>query len=110
VSEAKHTPGQWSVVLAGPRKDVVWVDFEHKYEGGASYGTVCELVSRGLQQSKADAHLIAAAPDLLAFAIDMRDRHRPHGERNRCLSCGLDGDCCSVHHAAVAVIAKAEGK
>lgn len=58
----------------------------------------------------ANARLIAAAPELLTFVKAMHARHAPSGPRQRCLSCGLDGNCCGTYLSADALIVKAEGK
>jgi hypothetical protein len=56
--EAKHTPGPW-----------------HVYKGVGLYvdsstaGSVCKVAEKRSAQKEANAHLIAAAPELLAIAI-----------------------------------------
>lgn len=58
----------------------------------------------------ANARLIAAAPELLDFVKAMHVKHAPTGDRQRCLACGLDGNCCGTYLVTDKLIAKAEGK
>lgn len=88
-----HTPGPW-------RRDHVEI------YGANDKHVVWELGNN----NDADANLIVAAPDLLYFVKQMHAKHAPSGSRQRCLSCGLDGNCCGTYLAADALIAKVEGR
>ena len=47
----------------------------------------------------------------LARALDtLRKRHAPSGSRQRCLACGLDGNCCSEHLLAERVLREVAGE
>lgn len=60
-TKEKHTPGPWRAVLYKPSKDV-W--------GSAEGGHLADIIPTfdGLDQAKANASLIAAAPELLDAA------------------------------------------
>jgi hypothetical protein len=67
MSEAKHTPGPWEIWYGGGTLDDYFT-IGHT-GGGNSTGVVCEYTPaapRPNEELKANAHLIAAAPDLLA--------------------------------------------
>lgn len=93
--ESKHTPGPWTTTSIHPQRD--WVNAS----GRAALAEVAVVVSgREWPEGKANARLIAAAPDLLAactralgFVDSMPDND----------NVGL-ADCLR------AVIAKAEGR
>jgi len=60
MSETKHTKGPWSqygIAITANRKDVCWMGVPAQYPGDSA---------RMCKNDKANAHLIAAAPDLLA--------------------------------------------
>lgn len=73
---AKHTPGPWAVLpqnLAGPM-------IVHEFETGkqmnpTGYRLIAHMLQRGnsLEADKANARLIAAAPDLLAACNEAFD-------------------------------------
>ena len=72
---SKHTPGPWEVV-----EDIRDEDEEFQYTAGfdiCSYDGVsvvgCEGISGGSEVERANANLIAAAPDLLKALIDYLD-------------------------------------
>ena len=105
---SKHTPGPWKVTV-GHTKKWFWVETADKGEFIAD----CAY----MDTSKANAHLIAAAPDLLMVCNDLidanqhvkdlsLDRDEPHrgmiwGEARSILD--------AVKLKAKAVIKKAEG-
>ena len=101
-AKANHTPGPWRA-KAGMRAilpDGTWREVPAHYveQAGRLAGENCVC---GLVPSKADADLIAAAPDLLAVArraVAMCTCHATMRPDIPCLSC-----------AARAAIAKAEG-
>ena len=62
---AKHTPGPWWVEKDGSA--------EHRNEANVISGANGTMIVYG-QANDADARLIAAAPDLLAFVEDWLDR------------------------------------
>ena len=86
----KHTPGPWSVASYEAGKVVI-----EAHDGS----DVAELIwcdKPGIvEMCKADAALIAAAPDLLAFARECARADSDCGE--------------SIREAALAAIARAEG-
>ena len=79
--ETKHTPGPWHVPkdIPGPDKWMV--------------ADCCGIIRRSTDEEKANAHLIAAAPDMLAALKQIMEE-------------GITGPSCD---AARAAIAKAEG-
>ena len=65
---AKHTPGPWMIYDDGDDEDSsdiinVWIDDR---DGGEKYDIAAMLLDRPVGERKANARLIAAAPDLLA--------------------------------------------
>jgi hypothetical protein len=68
VSETKHTPGPW---VAKPTGDTQW----KVCHSGSEFGIVC-VTSQG--NDKANAELIAAAPDLLRALKDLREQVDAH--------------------------------
>jgi len=82
--ELKHTPGPWSI-----RQESVWsVGTDHEMSA-LVYGCTDE-------EEEANAHLIAAAPDLLEALKELRDWYRENVGLPAC--------------KANAAIAKAEGR
>jgi hypothetical protein len=88
----KHTPGPWEV------------DPEKKYRV-LKYGSLCVVNSlavaglregAAIEEAYANAALIAAAPDLLAFV--------------RCVAAGNYGTLQEMEAAAARLVAKAEGE
>ncbi len=113
-----HTPGPWDIPTLEGRLPLVR-EVKQPHGEASIYraavmspaGHVCHLdFGYGRPSDEANTRLISAAPELLAFAKQMRERHQPYGDRQRCLSCGLDGNCCGTYLAADALIAKAEGR
>jgi len=95
----KHTPGPWKVGII-PDTENVFVE--------ASDGLiVCEVGGFviGKEQAQTNAHLIAAAPDLLDALKDIMTDHIDN------LTYQEDCDCAGCHRIAKAqaAIAKAEG-
>ncbi|KEZ00320.1 hypothetical protein AI27_06535 [Sphingomonas sp. BHC-A] len=75
--ETKHTPGPWFAVEAESMKYCSVVEFEY---GSGARGTVGLIGTDGvtvgasdLERQNADARLIAAAPDMLAFIAKIAD-------------------------------------
>ena len=124
-----HTPGPWSVELEEglfPAVRLVPSNMlgELAYSDGSwseaaaasvgrmtvSHGLDAADLARGIAANRletciANAHLIAAAPDLLAALKDCV-AHMSGGEK----SCGHQFECACVGRNAVAAIAKAEGR
>lgn len=75
MSESKHTPGPWMV---HPMTNSIVAGY-HESEGCTSYQCVCEVEGdphdrpggNAIPRIKANAHLIAAAPELLASCQEM---------------------------------------
>lgn len=63
-----HTPGPWSIRDYKNKTSGVWIDcnaFANKGKGRCLGGTVCDVYDCGDDQTqKANARLIAAAPDM----------------------------------------------
>ena len=81
---SKHTPGPWEV-----EEDIRHEDEESQYTAGfdifSSDGASvvgCEGISGGSEVERANANLIAAAPDLLNALIDFLDD--PMGDPEPC--------------------------
>lgn len=95
MSEAKHTPGPWALGGETPNKfRIVAVDDTEKF-------TIASVVRMDAypSQSRGNAFLIAAAPDLLQACQDMLDEL---GEQEDGLTMGQQD--------AIKAIAKATGK
>ena len=103
--EAKHTPGPWelrTIDTADVRGAV------HVYAGGAAVTT--DVWGRTLPESDANARLIAAAPDLLAFAESVESIL---GDRCECPTSDAQtrAECpfCRLVMSARSAIARARG-
>lgn len=114
MSAVKHTPGPWQVMndYDGATIVIANVDGETFSDGSStfSYDFVCDTFpddgdgSRSREIAKADAHLIAAAPELLEALKAMRPC--VEGYIDRCdFSRGIE-----ARKLLNAVIAKAEGR
>ena len=87
----KHTPGPWNVASYEAGKVVI------EAHDGSDVADIVWCDRPGIvDQCRANAALIAAAPELLAFAIECARADSDCGE--------------SIREAARAAIAKAEGK
>ena len=66
---SKHTPGPWRVVPQGENESIVFVEADTPRKNGF----ICDLdwwdsdIPEMTANTMADAHLIAAAPDMLAM-------------------------------------------
>lgn len=69
MSNAKHTPGPWEVRGRGLTEI-----------GTRRHGRVAEVWFSDRERGKADAHLIAAAPELLAACEMIRDANQRTGD------------------------------
>lgn len=106
-AQARHTPGPWDVFEGDQATDRPGIN-----GAGMSiviYGTEEDdagVNGRTREEATANAHLIAAAPDLLAELINLRARfHRA------CLANGSDAWAADAACAAAdAAIARAEGR
>lgn len=93
----KHTPGPWHVGRGADGHPIVYVDCPASEGSGPGIAHVCPIPHmRSTQGTKeANAHLIAAAPDLLA-ACDEALNHIEEGTTS--------------YHYISAAIAKARGE
>ncbi|MDM0041842.1 hypothetical protein QTI05_22570 [Variovorax sp. J22R193] len=103
----QHTPGPWSVQDMSDMlpDDPYWIGSEHPIAGFCSFASVrlgCTEAGE-LGDMKANARLIAAAPELLAFAESV-EALLSHAQRN---GLHLDLDKLQILQDASAVIAKA---
>lgn len=119
MGESKHTPRPWQVMneYDGATIVIANIDGETFADGTStfSYDFVCDTLpddadgSRSREIAIANARLIAAAPDLLAFAKRVMADHRaklPSEARDL-----YGGGCgCPQCEQAAAAIQKAEGK
>lgn len=116
---SKHTPGPWDALFSEHRKPLV-------VHESASVAIVTEVNFRDMQESNANARLIAAAPDMLTALEELLDEEDlqcsriTNGHcylRRCCLAGGYKGEghvhpdmaTCPVWRAAQA-IDKARGK
>lgn len=90
-----HTPGPWEVLRSGGQMAVT----TGKHRAAVAFVPPHHL------DAEANAHLIAAAPDLLVALKDCL-AHMSGGEK----SCGHPFECVCVGKNAAAAIARAEGK
>jgi hypothetical protein len=93
MSETKHTPGPWTVNDQVAREDCLYIEAAR-----VGVATVYSDNTPTVDESRANARLIAAAPDMLAAL------KREHG----CATLADDGTClgCAVGD----LIAKAESR
>lgn len=95
---SKHTPGPWRVEHSAPEEGFdAWVidDPTHGY----TIATVADTFNKR-SENAANAHLIAAAPEMLAA---LKEYVRDYGDNE-------DGDSQLMAEKARAAIAKAEGR
>ena len=101
--KAKHTPGPWRIDIVGRHVGIRCGEAFHAggtLAGGDRWITevVCsfDVHEMSNETSRANARLIAAAPDLLEALKLMMDEHKAHW--------GADLDCyiCRSAHAAIA--------
>jgi len=110
-----HTPGPWKMLDVKDLKGnicaySVWQDLERLYLNSPMGNQICRTPDGTTKQARANAHLIAAAPDLLAACKDLTSSIYNRGvscqseivEKCMCQPC--------VIKRAVAAIAKAEGR
>lgn len=91
-NQTKHTPGPWTATKCAMSRDEWRIS---NPEAWPIFTVLC-----GRPEARANAHLIAAAPDLLAALIKLeRVESSPHSETVRYLA----------REQARAAIAKAEG-
>ena len=106
MSEAKHTPGPWFVSDQG----TVYFRLPNGSEPPICRTTGIDLQELDLDQSIVNAHLLAAAPDLLAALeamLDVQSRRRhPLGQPDE----GIAYAAADAASKARAAIAKAGGK
>lgn len=74
---AKHTPGPWRVSTQSPT--IIQVDYRMiGSDAGKLIGSACGYPDSGFfptdEEAKANAHLIAAAPELLEFVKEWLER------------------------------------
>lgn len=99
MKESKHTPAPWRVEKGGANNDLIWVE-------DIVGNTVCDLYFRNdysalfsHENDEANAHLIAAAPELLeALEIFSKLDYRRHY------------DVQAAIHIAKCAVAKARGE
>jgi hypothetical protein len=96
---SKHTPGPWS--FDGPAHNI------HVREAARPEMRICFMTSDG--PARANARLIAAAPDMLAALRDMR-HHFGNPKRDEWLSDAAFGEALRADARARDAIAKAEGR
>lgn len=107
MSEIKHTPGPWFVVDNRVFLEIRTSEYEY---GGEQIGDVCSSKYIDGHEdnpvAQANARLIAAAPELLAIALQYASECGECAGTGR-NDCGHEGcqDCAFIH----AVIAKATG-
>lgn len=90
----KHTPGSWTVRKVGPRP--------HLEVMGPNDSSIAAMY--GNANDVDNAHLIAAAPDLLAALREMLHQFADHEQYDE------DGHDTAAINKARAAIAKAEGQ
>lgn len=96
---AKHTPGPWHVGNSVNGNMCIWGDLKHRQDGYFEC-CVCAVspVSKITKIDDANAHLIAAAPDLLeAFKVSLIRAYTAgymHGHEAT-----IEGGFISVHHS-----------
>lgn len=97
MSDTKHTPGPWRIEYSDSGNILVEFDYYDEH-GNRHSGNVCLVDAMRGPRNVANAHLIAAAPELLEAL------KRAHA----CATLQSDGTCsgCFVSEA----IAKAEGR
>ncbi len=96
-----HTPGPWSIGIPLDEKYAHTLASGRLIFSDASDGGACVAVTNPhFGRGEADAHLIAAAPELLASLKEALE------------ASGCDGDLCAHrwHESARAAISKAEGR
>ena len=101
----KTTPGPW--VLHGPGS-VRACDGRHESTGGCRTIAEAEIIGVSRAEAEANAHLIAAAPELreaLKMVVALRDYDV--SKTRECVTLLCDGE---IMGAILAALAKAEGR
>ena len=93
---SKHTPGPWAIYVNAPSDVVIRKMSKDGYE-------LCAIAR--VSSGYANAHLIAAAPELLEALRGMLALDEEHHQRGHC-----DDDVCAEVRKARAAIAKATGE
>ena len=109
---AQHTPGPWFTDIDNTSGQVGRVRASHK--GGRDNVCVAEVPSaKDSAEREANAHLIAAAPDLYAALADLLSAYAEPDKQICCNGqhCGCQGSTVQqmAEHYARAAIAKATG-
>ena len=105
MKESKFTPGPWKVSIR-PLAITVWADAISLYP-------IAHIGERNRDEKEANAHLIAAAPDLLAACerglehlITQHDKAAYYEYHQHCTGCEV---CQSIIPELMSAIAKAKG-
>jgi len=121
MSEAKHTPGPWTVALARD-ENIPLEDHRIVADGriiasvdnrAFRYGEGLRVTDRGLAEGVANAHLMAASPEMLAALRDFVTAMEKWGDWDEgCFYYGGKAapELRSRIKSARAAIAKAEGR
>lgn len=110
MSKLEHTAGPWTFKKQNPKD----------FSGMGSWGSVYEVTSvRGREAAeeyigftldKANARLVAAAPEMLTVLKGCRDMLRESAKQHRLSGNAAHATMCQLQaNEAIAVIAKAEG-
>lgn len=99
MSAPKHTPGPW--VVATPSDAAI---HQRLRVVASDYDNVIAMLMMRDGEQWANAHLVAAAPELLAALKSLKECETAGGP------CDVAGVKCDCHEMAEAAIAKAEGR
>ena len=103
---SKHTPGPWTVdAPADRRAPLRVVAVKSPYEHATMPFEVCKIAGRSNVYTRPNAHLIAAAPELLAALLAWSIHFGPLEDNSM-----LHEDCRKLFALARAAMAKAEGR
>lgn len=101
---SKHTPGPWHITRDDlDSGEIAWHVFAEKGNVCRMYRRDADDIRAGAGSAKADALLIAAAPDLLEMLELMAAQHFCGCRHPACKRCAEDDEC-------AVVIAKAKGE
>ena len=96
---SKHTPGPWRIVRARGASKAAINGAQIRTEAGLQIASITHVADKPISQKEADAHLIAAAPEMYEALREFLDEFTTSGPKRN-----------AAIEKCRAAIAKAEGR